>query len=94
MYRSGTEEQFTELAQMLEDIQTYQRDFEEKKECERRLAQDKRIEEKLEERVKKSARLQCNDCQVCSQIIIILLVVITFILQGREVIQVTLPHQI
>lgn len=46
MYRSGTEEQFTELAQMLEDIQTYQRDFEEKKECERRLAQDKRIEEK------------------------------------------------
>ena len=31
MYRSGTEEQFTELAQMLEDIQTYQRDFEEKK---------------------------------------------------------------
>lgn len=46
MYRSGTEEQFTELAQIWRIFRHTKEILRRKKECERRLAQDKRIEEK------------------------------------------------
>ena len=54
--RSGTEEDYTELAQLLEDIQSYQKDFEEKKENEKQAAVEKRLEEKRKgEAIRKAA---------------------------------------
>ena len=45
-YRSGTEEEYCELAQLLEDISTYMGDFEEVKERDKNVKKKKEAEDK------------------------------------------------
>lgn len=45
-FRSGTEEEYTELAELLEDIRSYQRDFEEKAAEEKKSADEKKRQER------------------------------------------------
>ena len=45
-YRSGTEEEYCELTQLLEDISTYMRDFEEVKERDKNVKKKKEAEDK------------------------------------------------
>ena len=56
MCRSGTEEELTELMELLHDIITYEDDYNTKKESEKRAAQQKKDQEKLiGERLRKAA---------------------------------------
>ena len=64
--RSGTEEEYSELAQLLEDIKSYQKDFEEKKECEKLAAHNKRQEEKRKgEEIRKTAMQRLSSKEAC-----------------------------
>ena len=45
-YRSGTEEEYSELSQLLEDISTYQRDMQEALLKEKEAKKQKQIDEK------------------------------------------------
>ena len=47
IYRTGTEEEYGELTQLLEDISTYMRDFEELKERDKDAKKTKEAADKL-----------------------------------------------
>ena len=46
LIRSGTEEEYTELQQLLEDIVSYQRDHDMKKAEDKKTVHDKKLDEK------------------------------------------------
>ena len=48
MFRSGTEEEYTELQQLLEDVSTYKRDIQDLKEMKSKQKSNKKEKEKLE----------------------------------------------
>ena len=56
MIRSGTEKEYTELQQLLEDIASYQRDYDMKKAEEKKTVSDKKLDEKKKgEEMRKAA---------------------------------------
>ena len=64
-YRSGTEEEYDELSQLLEDISSYMRDFEELKAKKKKEADDKRKAEDMRRAAMEGMASMFEHCHAC-----------------------------